>query len=184
MIPLVVGKSCGGGRKHRIHYVDVGGLKLQLAVIAAIAAAIVGVAFAMQNNIAGDRQCPALEFDSSRHGPYLLALALGAIAVALLTTPATLKWQWQRCARNVVSKNWKNLRDQRNGSPGGRIYPADAGENRRYPSRQVGLTPTIYRPGGGAANESKAVAAVKSRIRVGGLDGLRHVVFRPAAESP
>jgi uncharacterized integral membrane protein len=68
---------------------------MQLTIIAAIAAAIVGVAFAMQNNVPVTVDFLLWRFDSSLAMVLLLALALGAIIVALLTTPATLRWQWQ-----------------------------------------------------------------------------------------
>jgi uncharacterized integral membrane protein len=67
---------------------------MQLTIIAAIAAAIVGVAFAMQNNVPVTVNFLLWRFDSSLAMVLLLALALGAITIALLTTPATLKRQW------------------------------------------------------------------------------------------
>src|SRR5512143_1029547 len=68
---------------------------MQLTLIAAIVTAIVGVASAMQNNIPVTVNFLAWRFDSSLAMVLLLALALGAIAVALLTTPGTLKRQWR-----------------------------------------------------------------------------------------
>lgn len=68
---------------------------MQLAIIAAIFAAIVGVAFAMQNNIPVTVNFLFWRFDSSLAMVLLLALAIGAIAVALLSTPMTLRSQWQ-----------------------------------------------------------------------------------------
>lgn len=67
---------------------------MQLAIIAAILATIVGVAFAMQNTLAVTVSFMLWSFDSSLAMVLLLALALGATIVALLTTPMTLKWQW------------------------------------------------------------------------------------------
>jgi len=72
-----------------------GDTAMQLAIIAAIVAAIVGVAFAMQNNVPVTVNFLLWRFDSSLAMVVLLALALGAIVVALLTTPATLRWQWR-----------------------------------------------------------------------------------------
>lgn len=69
---------------------------MQLAVIAAIFTAIVGVVFAMQNNVPVSVEFMLWRFDGSLAMVLLLALACGAIVVALLSTPATLKWQWQR----------------------------------------------------------------------------------------
>jgi uncharacterized integral membrane protein len=68
---------------------------MQLTIIAAIAAAIIGVAFAMQNNVPVTVNFLIWRFDSSLAMVLLLALAIGAIVVALLTTPATLRWQWR-----------------------------------------------------------------------------------------
>lgn len=68
---------------------------MQLAVIAGIFATLVGVAFAMQNNVPVTVNFLLWRFDSSLAMVLLLALALGAIIIALLSTPATLKRQWQ-----------------------------------------------------------------------------------------
>lgn len=68
---------------------------MQLAVIAAIATAILGVAFAMQNNVPVTVTFLVWRFDSTLAMMLLIALALGAIVVALLSTPMTLKRQWQ-----------------------------------------------------------------------------------------
>ena len=73
---------------------------MQLAIIAAIFTAILGVAFAMQNNVPVTVNFLLWRFDSSLAMVLLLALACGAIIVALLTTPATLKWQWQLARQN------------------------------------------------------------------------------------
>jgi putative membrane protein len=67
---------------------------MQLAIIAAIFTAIVGVSFAAQNNVPVTVNFLLWRFDGSLAMVLLLALACGAIIVALLTTPATLKWQW------------------------------------------------------------------------------------------
>lgn len=68
---------------------------MQLAIIAAIGTAIVGVAFAMQNNLPVTVNFMLWRFDGSLAMVLLLAVASGAMVVALLTTPATLKSQWQ-----------------------------------------------------------------------------------------
>lgn len=68
---------------------------MQLAIIAAILTAIVGVAFSMQNDVPVTVNFLLWRFDSSLAMVLLLALAAGASAVALLTTPATLRWQWR-----------------------------------------------------------------------------------------
>lgn len=68
---------------------------MQLAAIAAIVAAIVGVFFAMQNNVPVTVNFLIWRFDSSLAMVVLLSLALGAVVIALLTTPATLRRQWR-----------------------------------------------------------------------------------------
>lgn len=69
---------------------------MQLAIISAILTAIVAVFFAMQNNVPVTVNFLFWRFDSSLAMVLLLALALGAIVVALLSTPATLKAQWRQ----------------------------------------------------------------------------------------
>lgn len=67
---------------------------MQLSIIAAILATIVGVAFAMQNTLVVTVNFMFWSFDSSLAMVLMLALALGAIIIALLTTPVTLRRQW------------------------------------------------------------------------------------------
>ena len=78
---------------------------MQLAIIAAIVTAIVGVLFAMQNNVAVTVNVLLWRFDSSLAMVLLVSLALGALAVALLTTPGALKNQWQaaRLKRRIAT---------------------------------------------------------------------------------
>lgn len=68
---------------------------MQLAFIAAIATAILGVAFAMQNNVPVTVNFLIWRFDSTLAMTLLLALALGAVAIALLAAPRTLNRKWQ-----------------------------------------------------------------------------------------
>ncbi|MBU1978424.1 MAG: LapA family protein [Gammaproteobacteria bacterium] len=68
---------------------------MQLKIIAAIFVAIAGVVFAMQNNVPVTVNFLLWRFDSSLALVLLSALALGAIIVALVTTPATVRLQWQ-----------------------------------------------------------------------------------------
>jgi len=67
---------------------------MQLAVIAAIVIAIAGVAFAMQNSVPATVVFLIWRFDGSLGVILLLALALGALIVALVSTPATLRANW------------------------------------------------------------------------------------------
>lgn len=68
---------------------------MQLTIIAAIFFAIIGVFFAMQNNVPVTVTFLLWRFDSALAMVLLLSLAIGAIIVALITTPVTLRRQWQ-----------------------------------------------------------------------------------------
>ena len=67
---------------------------MQLAIILAITIAIAGVAFAMQNSVPATVVFLVWRFDGSLGVIVLLALALGALMVALVSTPATLRANW------------------------------------------------------------------------------------------
>ncbi|MBE0619388.1 MAG: DUF1049 domain-containing protein [Burkholderiales bacterium] len=67
---------------------------MQLAVIVAIVIAVAGVAFAMQNSLPATIVFLVWRFDGSLGVILLLALALGALIVALVSTPATLRANW------------------------------------------------------------------------------------------
>ncbi|MGP1678143.1 MAG: lipopolysaccharide assembly protein LapA domain-containing protein [Burkholderiales bacterium] len=67
---------------------------MQLAVIVAIVIAIASVAFAMQNSVPATVVFLFWRFDGSLAMILLLALALGAVVVALVSTPATLRAKW------------------------------------------------------------------------------------------
>ena len=87
---------------------------MQLAIIGAIFTAIVGVFFAMQNNVPVTVDFLLWRFDTTLAMALLLALALGAIIIALLTTPATLRSQWRlsRQKRRIEALE-KTCNDQR-----------------------------------------------------------------------
>ncbi len=68
---------------------------MQVALIGAIATALVAVVLALQNNIPVTVNFLLWRFDGSLAMALMIALALGALLVALLTTPGTLKRQWQ-----------------------------------------------------------------------------------------
>lgn len=126
---------------------------MQLAIIAAIAAAIVGVAFAMQNNVPVTVNFLLWRFDSSLAMVLLLALAFGAIIVALLTTPATLRWQWQLARqKRRIEELERTGEDQR-----GRIAELEshipAGTAAAEPRPYVGLKQLIAGRGDDAAEE-------------------------------
>lgn len=67
---------------------------MQLITILGIAVAIAAVAFALQNNVPVTVTFLLWRFDSSLAMVLLLALALGAIIVALVSTPRALRSQW------------------------------------------------------------------------------------------
>ena len=67
---------------------------MQLAVIVAIVLAVAGVAFAMQNSVPATIVFLIWRFDGSLGVILLLALALGGLIVALVSTPGTLRSGW------------------------------------------------------------------------------------------
>jgi len=67
---------------------------VQLITILGIAVALAAVAFALQNNVPVTVTFLLWRFDSSLAMVLLLALALGAIIVALVSTPRALRTQW------------------------------------------------------------------------------------------
>ena len=67
---------------------------MQFTIITAIVVAIAGVLFATQNNVPVTVNFLLWRFDSSLAMVLLLAMFAGAIIVAVLTTPATLRSQW------------------------------------------------------------------------------------------
>ncbi len=68
---------------------------MQTIAIFGIAVAVAAVAFALQNNVPVTVTFLLWRFDSSLAMVLLLALALGAIIVALVSTPRALRSQWQ-----------------------------------------------------------------------------------------
>jgi len=67
---------------------------MQLTIIVAIVIAIAGVAFAMQNGVPVTVVFLFWRFDGSLAMILLLALAVGAVVMALVSTPATLSSKW------------------------------------------------------------------------------------------
>jgi putative membrane protein len=68
---------------------------MQLIMILGIAVAIAAVAFALQNNVPVTVTFLFSRFESSLAMVLLLSHALGAIIVALVSAPRTLRSQWQ-----------------------------------------------------------------------------------------
>ena len=87
---------------------------MQLTIIAAIFVAIAGVVFAIQNNAPVTVDFFIWQFTSSLALVLMLAVAVGAMIVALLTTPATLRRQWliaqQKRRIDALEKDLGDLR--------------------------------------------------------------------------
>lgn len=93
---------------------------MQLAVIVAIVIAIASVTFAMQNSVPATVVFLFWRFDGSLAMILLLTLALGALIVALVSTPATLRSHWtiKRQRKEIDSLKAANA-ELRAGSPAG-----------------------------------------------------------------
>ena len=80
---------------------------MQLIMILGIAVAAIGVAFALQNNVPVTVTFLVWRFDSTLAMVLLIALGLGAIIVALVSTPSVLSRQWllSRQRREIASLN-------------------------------------------------------------------------------
>ncbi|MBK7015685.1 MAG: LapA family protein [Sulfuritalea sp.] len=68
---------------------------MQLLTIFAILFTIGGVMFALQNNVPVMVSFALWQFEGSLALVLLISLALGALIAALVSTPATLRMQWQ-----------------------------------------------------------------------------------------
>ena len=80
---------------------------MQLAIILGIVMAIAAVAFALQNNVPVTVTFLVWRFDSSLAMVLLIALAVGALAVALVSTPSAIRSQWilSRQRREIAAKD-------------------------------------------------------------------------------
>lgn len=67
---------------------------MQLAILIGLAVTLAAVAFALQNNVPVTVTFLIWRFDSSLPIVLLLAVAAGALIVALLSTPSVLRLQW------------------------------------------------------------------------------------------
>jgi uncharacterized integral membrane protein len=68
---------------------------MQLLTIIAMLFTIGGVAFSLQNNVPVTVSFMLWRFDSSLALVLLIALTVGALIVALISTPGTLRRQWK-----------------------------------------------------------------------------------------
>ena len=76
---------------------------MQLLTIVAMLFAAVSVTFALQNNVPVTVTFILWQFDSSLAMVLLIAIALGGLIVALVSTPSTLRRQW------AVSRQQKRI---------------------------------------------------------------------------
>jgi lipopolysaccharide assembly protein A len=80
---------------------------MQLGIIIAIAIAVAAVAFALQNNVPVTVTFLVWRFDSSLAMVLLLALAIGAVVMALVTAPGAVRARW------TMSRQRKELSELR-----------------------------------------------------------------------
>jgi len=73
---------------------------MQLFIISGMLVAACGVAFALQNDAPVTVTFLLWRFDSSLAMALLLALAIGGLIVALVSTPSTLRRQWTIARQN------------------------------------------------------------------------------------
>ncbi len=85
---------------------------MQLTVIIGIMIAIAGVAFALQNSVPVTLTFLLWRFDGSLALILLLALALGAVVIALVSTPAALRSRW---SANRLRKEIESLQESNAG---------------------------------------------------------------------
>lgn len=133
---------------------------MQLLAIVAMLVAIGSVMFALQNNVPVTITFIVWRFDGSLAMVLLMALALGGIAVALISTPATLRRQWAISRQNKrideLEKARQGLMDEV--ADLRRRVPADQPEA-AVPPPYVGLKQLIVgrdEGGSGAAASSAA----------------------------
>lgn len=83
---------------------------MQLALLIGIAVALGAVAFALQNNVPVAVVFLVWRFDSSLPVVLLLAVAAGALIVALVSTPSVLRLQWTvaRQRRQINALKFEN----------------------------------------------------------------------------
>jgi lipopolysaccharide assembly protein A len=93
---------------------------MQLGIIVGIAIAVAAVAFALQNNVPVTVTFLVWRFDSSLAMVLLLALAIGAIVMALVTAPGALKARW------TMSRQRKEISELRAAAKHERPAPAEA----------------------------------------------------------
>lgn len=113
---------------------------MQLMILVGLAAAIGVVAFALQNNVPVTVTFLFWRFDSALAMVLLIAVALGALIVALLSTPAVLRLQWEasRLRRQVAGLEKSN--DELRGEVS-RLQPGRAPPPAPAPSGLAAMAP-------------------------------------------
>ena len=85
---------------------------MQLFAILGILVAIGGVVFALQNNVPVTVTFLVWRFDSTLAMVLLLALGIGAVIVALVSTPAALRSQWTLTRMRKEITSLKTSKDE------------------------------------------------------------------------
>ncbi|MBL8472297.1 MAG: DUF1049 domain-containing protein [Rhodocyclaceae bacterium] len=85
---------------------------MQLGFILAILFAIVCVAFAIQNSAAVSVSFLIWRFDSTLAVVLLVAMALGALALGFISTPATLRSHWNLTRQKRQTESLSSENDQ------------------------------------------------------------------------
>ena len=119
---------------------------MQLMLIAGIAFAIGAVLFALQNNVPVTVTFALWRFDSTLAVVLLIALGLGALIAALVSTPTVIRGQWggARLRRQVVGLEQEKARlEQRLAAleaEAARLRPPAPAEARPYAELREMLT--------------------------------------------
>jgi len=143
---------------------------MQLFLILGILAAVGAVSFALQNDVPVSVMLSNWRFDSSLAVILLLALALGALIAALVSTPSVIKGQWARARlrRQIASlQKDKDVLEQRLRQIEqeiARLAPEPAPSTGR-PEPYVGLKSTLLSSDHDKPNDDASTARVMQRAR-------------------
>jgi len=136
---------------------------MQLMVIIGIVIAIAGVAFALQNSVPVTVAFMFWSYDGSLAMIVLLALALGAVIIVLVSTPTALRTRW---AANRQRKEIESLQ-QANASLRARIAELES----RSPQGGTAAAPQREASPGGAVGLKAIVAQFRSPAQGPGREG-------------
>ncbi len=123
---------------------------MQLTVIVGIIIAIAGVAFALQNSVPVTLTFLLWRFDGSLAMVVLLSIALGALIIALVSTPSALRSRWSASRQRKEIESLK----QANASLMERVT-----ELERQSPAGVSSAESTGEPQSGSAVGLKAIAA-------------------------